>query len=104
MQSVGRSDLTAKLHLLELPVYLFLIWYLANNFGIAGVAIAWTVRVGFDAFILFLFAKQYLVGKYTTFSRSLGYRLDTRHPFLPQPFNNNRIQKLKMYNDVLCGV
>ena len=60
VQSVGRSDLTAKLHLFELPIYLTLIWFLARSLGIVGVAIAWTVRVGVDAALLFFLARRYL--------------------------------------------
>jgi O-antigen/teichoic acid export membrane protein len=54
LQGGGRPDITAKLHLVELPVYLAGFWYLTGRFGIEGAAIAWVLRVGLDA--LFLFA------------------------------------------------
>jgi O-antigen/teichoic acid export membrane protein len=63
LQGVGRPDLTAKLHLVELPLYLFLLWYLIRTWGIEGAAIAWTVRVALDALFLFGLAKRLLPGK-----------------------------------------
>jgi O-antigen/teichoic acid export membrane protein len=53
IQSIGRPDLTAKLHVVELPFYLILLWILMGEFGLVGAAIAWTVRIGFDALAMF---------------------------------------------------
>jgi len=58
IQSAGRPSLTAKLHILELPVYLPLVWFLARCRGIEGVAMAWTARVLLDTVLLFLFARE----------------------------------------------
>lgn len=44
----GEPEVTAKLHLLELPLYLALLWVLLHKYGILGVAIAWVVRVAVD--------------------------------------------------------
>jgi len=52
IQGLGRADITAKLHLLQLPVYLALMFWLLGLFGIAGVAIAWVLRVALDAVLL----------------------------------------------------
>ncbi len=60
IQSIGRPDLTAKLHLLELPGYLLALWYLSTRYGIDGAAIAWTVRVSIDAVALFAMSKRFL--------------------------------------------
>jgi O-antigen/teichoic acid export membrane protein len=49
VQGIGRPDITAKLHLAELPLYLAGMWWLAHRFGIAGVAVAWTARAALDA-------------------------------------------------------
>jgi len=62
VQAAGRPDLTAKLHLLELPIYLILLWFLVTNFGIVGAAIAWTTRVTLDFVLLFLVAGKLLPG------------------------------------------
>jgi len=63
LQGVGRPDLTATLHLIELPMYLGLLWWLISARGIEGAAIAWTARVALDALFLFWLAKRYLPGK-----------------------------------------
>jgi O-antigen/teichoic acid export membrane protein len=60
VQGVGKPDLTAKLHLIELPVYMAALWWLTKTHGIEGAAIAWTVRAAFDALVLFIMAKQFL--------------------------------------------
>lgn len=62
LQGVGRPDVTAKLHLAELPVYLAAMWWLARTQGIAGVALAWTLRVALDTALLFVFARRLLPG------------------------------------------
>ena len=60
VQGVGRPDLTAKLHLSELPIYLFAVWWLIGAYGIEGAAIAWVGRVAVDALILFAMATRFL--------------------------------------------
>jgi O-antigen/teichoic acid export membrane protein len=60
VQGVGRPDLTAKLHLIELPGYLLALWWLSRTHGIEGAAIAWTSRVFIDAFALFAMSKRFL--------------------------------------------
>jgi O-antigen/teichoic acid export membrane protein len=56
LQSAGRADLTAKLHLLELPVYVLMIVGFVSVFGILGAALAWTGRVMLDTFLLYSMA------------------------------------------------
>jgi O-antigen/teichoic acid export membrane protein len=63
LQGVGRPDLTAALHLIELPLYLGLLWWLISTRGIEGAAIAWSVRIGVDALLLFGLAKRFLPGR-----------------------------------------
>ncbi len=52
IQGLGRADITAKLHMLELPVYIGLMFWLLNVYGIIGVAIAWLLRIAIDAALL----------------------------------------------------
>jgi len=56
LQGVGRPDLPAKFHLLEMPVYIATAWILVSKLGIAGAAMAWTIRVTLDALLLFVAA------------------------------------------------
>jgi O-antigen/teichoic acid export membrane protein len=59
LQAIGRADLTAKLHAVELPLYTATILWLTRTLGLQGVAIAWTVRVTFDtAMLLWLSARK----------------------------------------------
>jgi hypothetical protein len=60
LQSVGRPDVTAKFHLMELPVYVVMLFLLARSWGITGVAVAWLVRVMIDTFLLFWFSSRLL--------------------------------------------
>lgn len=52
LQGIGRPDLTAKFHVLELPVYVVLAWLLTWRFALAGAAVAWTLRMVLDAALL----------------------------------------------------
>lgn len=58
IQASGRPDLTAKLHLIELPLYLLVFWWLINSYGILGAAIAWTLRVLFDMVAMIAIAER----------------------------------------------
>lgn len=60
VQGAGRPDITAKLHLAQLPFYFLALWWLINVYGIKGVAIAWTVRVAVDTVALFAVARWLL--------------------------------------------
>jgi O-antigen/teichoic acid export membrane protein len=48
----GRPDITAKSHLLQLPVYLGLVYWLAKEHGLVGVAWAWNLRVAADTIMV----------------------------------------------------
>jgi O-antigen/teichoic acid export membrane protein len=54
LQGLGRPDLVAKFHVIELPLYGVLLWFLLKHMGIAGAALAWTLRVTADALLLFI--------------------------------------------------
>jgi len=53
LQAVGRPDLTAKFHLLEFPCYAVALWILLPRVGLVGAALAWSLRLCVDAFLLF---------------------------------------------------
>jgi O-antigen/teichoic acid export membrane protein len=52
LQGLGRPDLTAKLHLLELPFYVVTLVLLVQRMGITGAAWAWTLRAAVDTLVL----------------------------------------------------
>lgn len=58
IQGTGRADITAKLHLVELPVYMALLFWLLSAQGIVGVAIAWVLRAALDAALLTVIAHE----------------------------------------------
>jgi len=60
LQAAGRADITAKLHLIELPFYLLILWWLVNAYGIVGAAIAWVMRVALDGLFLFVVVRRFL--------------------------------------------
>jgi O-antigen/teichoic acid export membrane protein len=52
IQGWGHPDVTAKFHLLELPVYVAALWCGIHWWGMEGAAIAWVGRVGLDTALL----------------------------------------------------
>lgn len=60
VQGAGRPDITAKLHLVELPIYLVALILMAKEMGIRGVALAWLLRVTIDSGLLSLFSWRLL--------------------------------------------
>jgi O-antigen/teichoic acid export membrane protein len=59
LQALGRPDLTGKFHLLELPLYLGMCVLLIPRWGIAGAALASTLRFSLDSALLFWAARKY---------------------------------------------
>lgn len=55
LQSIGRPDIPAKMHLIEFPLYIGLLLILTKSYGIIGTAIAWSIRVSADAALNTLF-------------------------------------------------
>lgn len=53
IQAAGRSDLTGKTHLVELPIYILLALFLIKNFGLVGAAVATLSRIILDASLLY---------------------------------------------------
>jgi O-antigen/teichoic acid export membrane protein len=52
IQAAGRPDLTAKFHLMQVPLHVVLCLWLIPAFGVAGAAGAWSIRVAVDAALL----------------------------------------------------
>lgn len=60
VQAFERPDLTAKLHLAEVPLYISLLIVSVKTFGIDGAALMWLVRAAADAVLLFAMAWRIL--------------------------------------------
>jgi len=64
LQASGRTDITAKAHLFELPFYIVSLYIFINSFGLVGVPVAWVVRVLIDRIILLIFTENNYWEKY----------------------------------------
>jgi len=62
IQGAGRPDLTARLHLAELPLYLASVLLGLRFYGIVGVSAAWLLRASLDAALLFMLARRVVPG------------------------------------------
>lgn len=60
LQAAGRADVTAKLHLVELPLYLLAAYWLIRFWGIEGAALAWLARAAADLWLLSACARRAL--------------------------------------------
>lgn len=52
IQALGKSKITAFIHLFEFVPYLILLWYLISKYGLTGAAWAWTARMFLDMVLL----------------------------------------------------
>ena len=59
LQGTGRPDLTAKFQLAQLPIHIAIVWFLVTRFGLAGAALAWTLRMALE-FAIFIVAAFWL--------------------------------------------
>jgi O-antigen/teichoic acid export membrane protein len=59
LQGANRPDLPARLHMIELPCYTLMLYWLTSRYGIIGTAAAWTFRVGIDAVVLFSLSARF---------------------------------------------
>lgn len=60
IQGIGKPQITAGLHMVELIIYIPLLLVLIQQFGINGAAGAWLIRVTIDASALFYISHQKL--------------------------------------------
>ncbi|CAG9169609.1 oligosaccharide flippase family protein [Cupriavidus pampae] len=58
LHAKGRTRATAMLHLLEVPLYIAALVGLTKAFGVSGAAVAWSLRMSFDAIGMKMLARQ----------------------------------------------
>lgn len=56
LQGAGRTDVIAKIHLIELLPYMAGLWWALSHYGAVGAAALWSLRVSVDAGLLFAHA------------------------------------------------
>lgn len=76
VQAVGRPELAARLHVVELIVYVPILVCAVQQFGIQGAACVWTLRVSADA--LLLYRQMYkILGRQSPLSSRDGVKFGT---------------------------
>jgi O-antigen/teichoic acid export membrane protein len=60
LQGQGRADVTAKLHMIEFPIFLALLYVLIVNYGAVGAAWAWLVRIVGDFLALWIMCSRHI--------------------------------------------
>jgi len=56
LQGIGRSRITAQIHLVELPFYVLGLYFCVEYWGIEGAAWMWTFRISLDCVLLLVMA------------------------------------------------
>lgn len=72
LQSADRPDLSARWHLLELPVFVALAWWATRRWGIVGMAATWGLRGLMDVAVLFPLALRFVPAARTAVVRTAG--------------------------------
>jgi len=71
-QGIGKPKIPTLINLIELPVYIFIMWFSIKMGGIKGAALAYMIMAGIDAIIMFLVANKIFTisfeSKFGTFS------------------------------------
>ncbi len=80
LQSMRRADLTAKTHIVELPLYIGLLIVLVQSDGVTGAAWAWVARVGFDFVVLSWLARRELRHPGLASAAAAGYPANAAEP------------------------
>lgn len=58
LQGIGRSDITGKLHLIQVAPYLLTLTFAITHFGIIGASISWFLRAIIDLFLMILHVRK----------------------------------------------
>ena len=74
LQGIGKPDTTSKLHIVELVLYLPVLWWMLSHYGIEGAAIAWLGRIMVDTVCLFVLSWRHY-RPYPALSLSLSYSI-----------------------------
>ncbi len=61
LQAAGRPDISARLHLVEAPLYVGYLLWLTAQFGITGTAAAWLLRVSISMVALGWLARRFVL-------------------------------------------
>ena len=72
LQGIGRPDIPAKINLVELPFYLFVMWFAIKQFGINGAALVWFSLNFINAIIQFFIVNKIIAANFKFNIRNLS--------------------------------
>lgn len=72
LQSASRPDLSARWHLMELPIFIALAWWATRRWGITGMAVTWGLRGLMDVAVLFPLALRFVPAARSAVHRTAG--------------------------------
>jgi len=75
IQAVGRPDLTAKRHIVELPLYAVASWWAAGAYGLTGVASVWLGYATVDVIVLWIISARLIDYDRSIVNRDNGWLL-----------------------------
>ena len=84
LQGIGKPKIPTLINLMELPIYLFVMWYSVQTSGIRGAAIAYLVMASIDAALMYTMANKFFTIKYE--SKLTLFNLSLLLSFLLLPF------------------
>jgi O-antigen/teichoic acid export membrane protein len=103
IQAANRPDLGAKVHVVELTVYLPVFWFLTKHYGISGASVAWMLRSSIDAVVMFWLSNRLLPENKASIRR-LATMAAAATPFLVMSsLIENHILALSYFLLVLAG-
>jgi O-antigen/teichoic acid export membrane protein len=70
LQGVGRPDISAKVHLVLIPVAIAVAWVLMKQYGMIGAGIAWFIRCVLETVAVTVLAHRFAPGSGTAIRRS----------------------------------
>lgn len=73
LQAFDRPDLTAMIHVLELPFYLTFLYFMTAHFGLVGAAVSWAARAYLDMLLLFLVTSWKFKDRTASMLKHTGY-------------------------------
>ncbi len=106
IQAAGNPRWMAQLHLCELPVFLFALWWFTNRYGIIGTAIASALRYSLDAAAVVLSSRASVVSPAVALEAGSCAPGDGHHPALPGLVGSTGLQPrllLLAGGLVVCG-
>lgn len=69
IEGIGRPDVTAKIQLIELPIYLIAMWLVIKFYGTTGAAAVFMIRMILDFALMFYFSRRISGGSISFRSR-----------------------------------